>query len=141
MSKFADLATEHRRSIYFLLIAIALGGMVGRIMAVNSVDLVALEGQLHRQCRADWQRARPFLSANDRSRWATVRALVEHGTYAIDQVVAEPGWDTIDMVKHVGPDGEEHLYSSKPPLFATVMAVPYWIIYRVTGATLADSPY
>jgi hypothetical protein len=141
MSQFADVATEHRRNLYFLLIAIALGGMIGRIMAVNSVDLVALEGHLHRQGRADWQRARPFLSANDRSRWATVRALVEHGTYAIDQVVAEPGWDTIDMVKHVGPDGEEHLYSSKPPLFATVMAVPYWIIHQLTGATLADSPY
>jgi hypothetical protein len=70
-----------------------------------------------------------------------VRALVEHGTYAIDDVIREPLWDTIDMVKHVGPDGQEHLYSSKPPLFATIMAGPYWLIYRTTGATLGEHPY
>jgi hypothetical protein len=28
----------------------------------------------------------PFLSANDRSRWATVRALLEQGTYSLDEV-------------------------------------------------------
>jgi hypothetical protein len=39
---------------------------------------------------------RPFLSANDRSRWLAVRALVERGTFAIDEIVIEPGWDTID---------------------------------------------
>ncbi|HTM53638.1 MAG TPA: glycosyltransferase 87 family protein, partial [Pirellulales bacterium] len=109
--------------------------------AVNSVDVIALETHLARQGRADWQLERPFLSANDRSRWATVRALVEHGTYAIDEVTAERGWDTIDMVKHVGPDGKEHLYSSKPPLFATLMAGEYWLIHKLTGATLADHPY
>lgn len=130
-----------RWSIYWLLIALATGAMFGRIMAVNSVDLVALETHLARQGRHDWQRQRPFLSANDRSRWATARALVEKGTYAIDDIVAERGWDTIDMVKHRGWDGQEHLYSSKPPLLATLMAGEYWIIHRLTGATLADSPY
>ncbi len=79
--------------------------------------------------------SRPFLSANDRSRWATVRALVEHGTYAIDDVISDRGWDTIDMVKHVGADGQEHLYSSKPPLLATLMAGPYWLVYHLSGQT------
>jgi hypothetical protein len=102
---------------------------------------LALENHLHAQGRPDWQRQRPFLSANDRSRWATVRSLVEQGTYAIDDIVAQPGWDTIDMVKHRGPDGEEHLYSSKPPLLATPLAGEYWLIYRLTGATLADHPF
>jgi len=84
---------------------------------------------------------RPFLSANDRSRWCTVRALVEPEMrvegfpYAIDKVVT-PLWDTIDKVKHDG-----HLYSSKPPLLATLMAGPYWVIHRLTGATLATHPY
>ncbi len=55
--------------------------------------------------------------------------------------MSERGWDTIDMVKHRGRDGQEHLYSSKPPLLATLMAGPYWVIYHVTGATLADFPY
>ena len=38
--------------------------MLGRILAVDSVDKPA-------------RARRPFLSANDRSRWCTVRALVE----------------------------------------------------------------
>ncbi|MBI3836400.1 MAG: hypothetical protein HY288_00520 [Planctomycetia bacterium] len=136
-----DSSARLRWSVYGLLIALATGGMLGRIMAVNSVDVLALESHLAREGRQDAQRERPFLSANDRSRWATVRSLVEQGTYAIDDIVAQRGWDTIDMVKHVGPDGKEHLYSSKPPLFATVMAGEYWLINRLTGATLASHPY
>ncbi|HUT13217.1 MAG TPA: hypothetical protein VMY42_22200 [Thermoguttaceae bacterium] len=86
---------------------------------------------------------RPFQSANDRSRWCMVRALVEPEMrveghpYAIDKVVAEPNWDTIDMVKHddqgrggMGPN-EGHLYSSKPPLLPTLVAGEYWVIYRL----------
>jgi hypothetical protein len=128
MNDSVDSSAELRWSVYLLLIALATGAVVGRIMAVTSVD-------------KDWRRQRPFLSANDRSRWVTARALVEHGTYAIDDIVVERGWDTIDMVKHRGRDGQDHLYSSKPPLLATIMAGQYWLIYRLTGATLADSPY
>ncbi len=76
--------------------------MLGRILAVDSINAHGLEKFLKAQGRPDWQKSRPFLSANDRSRWDTVRALVEHGTYAIDDVIREPGWDTIDMVKHPG---------------------------------------
>lgn len=141
MNSDRDSSAQLRWGVYVLLMALATGTMLGRILAVNSVDAIALEGQLYRQGRTDWQRQRPFLSANDRSRWATVRALVEHGTYAIDDVVAERGWDTIDMVKHADRNGEPHLYSSKPPLMATLMAGPYWVIHRTTGATLGDSPY
>ena len=32
-------------------------------------------------------------------------------------------WDTIDMVKHRGWDGQGHLYSSKPPLLATIKSL------------------
>jgi hypothetical protein len=141
MNHSSDPRARLRWSVYGLLIALATGGMLGRIMAVNSVDMLALEAHLHREGRQDWQRERPFLSANDRSRWATVRSLVEQGTYAIDDVVAQRGWDTIDMVKHLGADGKEHLYSSKPPLLATLMAGEYWLINRLTGATLASHPY
>ncbi len=136
-----DPSARLRWGVYALLIALASGGMLGRIMAVNSVDAIGLESHLYRQGRRDWQRQRPFLSANDRSRWATVRSLVEHGTYAIDDVVAEPGWDTIDMVKHPDRQGEPHLYSSKPPLMATLIAGPYWVIYHTTGASLGEYPY
>ncbi len=141
MSDSGETNARLRWSIYGILIALAVGTMLGHILAVTSVDVVQLESYLHRQGRKDWQRQRPFLSANDRSRLAAMRALVERGTYEIDEVVSEPGWDTIDMVKHVGRDGEEHLYSSKPPLLTTLMAAPYWVVERTTGATLGDYPY
>ncbi len=141
MNQLDFSSRELRWSIYAILVALTMGAMLGRIMAVNSVDMGALESHLHREGRSDWSRSRPFLSANDRSRWATTRSLVEHGTYAIDDIVAQRGWDTIDMVKHRDREGVEHLYSSKPPLFATLMAGEYWLIHRVTGATLAEYPY
>lgn len=149
-------AARLRWGVYWILIALAAGNMTGRILAVNSVDRIALEKYLQRSGRKQWQQQRPFLSANDRSRWATVRALVEHHTYAIDTIIAEPNWDTIDMVKHADPwttvkhtereGGEdvervERLYSSKPPLLATLLAGPYWAIHRATGWTLGDHPY
>ena len=95
---------------------------------------------------------RAFLSANDRSRWCTVRALVEPemrvagAPYAIDKVVAQPNWDTIDKVKHDEGRGglgakAGHLYSSKPPLLSTLLAAEYWVIYRLTGYSLATHPY
>jgi hypothetical protein len=124
-----------RRGVYLIFAAIALGGMLGRILAVNSVDKI--EADKSRQAQGKPSAQRPFLSSNDRSRWATVRALVEHGTYQIDEIVAQPNWDTIDMVKL--PDG--HLYSSKPPLFPTLMAGEYWLIHKLTGKTLGTHPY
>lgn len=136
-----DSAAAMRRTLYWILIAVAAGNMTGRLLAVNSVDRVALESYLKKKGRDDWQQQRPFLSANDRSRWATVRSLVEHGTYAIDDIVAQPRWDTIDMVKHKDRNGQPHLYSSKPPLLATLLAGPYWVIQRLTGATLETQPY
>ncbi|HEV3024604.1 MAG TPA: hypothetical protein VGX76_19145 [Pirellulales bacterium] len=136
-----------RHGVYVLLIAVSTGSILGRILAVNSVDAIQLEKRLEKENRRDWRKQRPFLSANDRSRWCTVRALVEHGTYAIDEVVSQPNWDTIDMVKHddqgrQAPAADEgHLYSSKPPLLATLMAGEYWLIHHATGATLGTHPY
>jgi hypothetical protein len=163
-----------RRSVYLLLIFIGTGAMLGRILAVDSIDKAELEKTRLRTIDADRERTRrtlaakglagealqrelarlaarwqeqarlrrPFLSANDRSRWCTVRALVEDDMrvqgvpYAIDKVIQEQNWDTIDMVKHDG-----HLFSSKPPLGATLIAAAYWLIYRLTGATLGTNPY
>ncbi len=127
-----------RRNVYALLIVLGTGVMLGRILAVDAVDQTT---------------RRPFLSANDRSRWCTVRALVEPEMrveghpYAIDKVIEEPAWNTIDMVKHddrgrggLGAD-EGHLYSSKPPLFPTMLAGEYWLINRLTGMTLGEDPH
>jgi hypothetical protein len=75
----------------------------------------------------------PLLSANDRSRWCTIWSLVERGTYQIDEIIRQPGWDTIDKVRH-----EEHFYSSKPALLPTVVAGVYWSVKKVTGWNLLD---
>ena len=160
-----------RRSLYYLLIAVGVGAMLGRILAVDSVDkagvqeyqisralqqksaaleekglrAAALEEALDREeqrLRGRIQLRRPFLSANDRSRWGTIRALVEPelrvagAPYAIDKVIEQPNWDTIDMVKHDG-----HLYSSKPPLLSTLIAGVYWVVCQLRGATLGSDPY
>ncbi len=163
-----------RRTCYAILITAAAGVMLGRILAVTSVDVELLERQrlqdiseeletrrselvargvdgerlaaemkrIEKALRDRAVLSRPFLSANDRSRWCTVRALVEPdmrvpgAPYAIDRVIQEPRWDTIDMVKHDG-----RLYSSKPPLFPTLLAGLYWVILHTTGWTLRDQPY
>lgn len=91
--------------------------------------------------------ATPFLSANDRSRWGTVAALVEDRTYAFDRIVGlrvgprqRTAWQTIDRVVHPGRDGQLRTYSSKPPLLATLVAIPYQIVYWLTGLRLTEHP-
>ena len=66
---------------------------------------------------------------------------MEQGTYAIDGMIDRHVWNTIDMVQHRGRDGELHLYSSKPPLLPTLLAGEYWLVHRLTGATLGSHPY
>jgi hypothetical protein len=82
--------------------------------------------------------APPRFSVNDSSRWATVRALGDTGSYAIGHrehqedgtyrdvgIIAEPGWDTVDVVM----DPATHrFYSSKPTLLPTVLAGEYWLL-------------
>jgi hypothetical protein len=163
-----DPQAQLRRGVYWLLIFIGAGLMLGRIMAVDAVDYgavnlarkmddarkqfqaqgikgEALEKALDEaeiRLRRDVRLRRPFLGANDRSRWCAARALiepdmrVEGAPYAIDRVIQEPGWDTIDMVKHDG-----HLYSSKPPLYSTLLAGGYWVLYNVFGLSLAEEPF
>jgi hypothetical protein len=170
-------AAKLRRSVYGILIALSVGTMTGRILAVNSIDVIRSQGRLKSDTieqekqklqaagqlagktdhdleeltRADWQKERPFLSANDRSRWLTIRALVEKGTYAIEQYVADPvtypNWDSIDVVMHTDAAGAPHIYSSKPPLLTTLYAAPYWLFCKIASAvhgppvTLGTNPY
>jgi hypothetical protein len=132
-----------RWSVYGLLIAVSVGTMTARVMQVQSAS------------RAD---PSPFLSANDRSRWATIRALVDDGTYAIDRIIFEqydqhddltapkedehdPVWHSIDIVYHRGSDGKWHYYSSKPTLLSTLLAGEYWLVKKLTGATLEEKPF
>ncbi len=150
-----------RQSVFWILAAVAIGGLLGRIGSVASVDRLALEKRLadehvarmvaadpgvdaafeRKRFIASKRLLRPFLSGNDRSRWATVRALVERGTFAIEDIVVEPGWDTIDAVVHPDAAGRLHLYSSKPPLLAVLCAAPTWVLTKLTGSTLGEQPF
>lgn len=120
-----------RRAVYLLLTVIATAMICGRIAAVESNT-----GEV------------PFLSANDRSRWCTISSLVDDGTYAIDRQInyREPVrkrrvWYTIDLVRHRGPDGKQHYYSSKPPLYPTMLAGVYAAFKTLTGASLFVEPF
>lgn len=138
-----DPTLQLRRSVYALLIWIAFGMMTGRV--------ISIEG---------------FNGDNDRSRWATIRALVDHQSYAIgireyldeegksfrdkhyqDQTW-EPRWDSIDKVlkpdiawRNPTPKPREPLYaknffSSKPPLLPTILAGEYWLLRNLFGWTM-----
>ena len=78
-------------------------------------------------------------SANDRSRWCTVWSLVERGTYQIDEIDRNPKWSTIDKVRYRHADDEPwHFYSSKPPLFPTMVAGLYWLETKTLGFNLNE---
>jgi hypothetical protein len=190
-----DQTLRLRRFVYALLITVAAGAAVGRILAVERV----YEPTLHRQPgenisgRSDWPSKLPPLSptfsSNDRSRWATIRALVDKGTYVIgerdprvvlntavglfparnpleESLLAirgfqlrtasdrtiwrdpnerynpdnpttrrwEPDYDSVDKVMR---PGTLDFYSSKPPLFSTLVAGLYWLLQQITYWTLA----
>lgn len=112
------LSTTARRFAYALVIAVFAGLMGERIST-----------------------ARPLMGANDRSRWCTVRALVEQGTYHIDDWHDDREWQTIDKVRMPAPPGSDvewHFYSSKPPLLPTLVAGLHLAVRPLTGWTLAD---
>ena len=119
-------------AIYALLIMVCGGTLVGRICSLQPTLS---------------NRNSPFFSANDRSRWATIRALGDDGIYEIDSLVMQNEkyagrdvrpWDTIDKVAHRGQDGVIHYYSSKPTLLPTLLSVQYSMWKVVTGWNLED---
>jgi hypothetical protein len=146
-----------RRLVYGLLITVAAAMVAGRILAVTRV----YEPRVHRApdsadtSKGSWPAVRPkpmaTMGANDRSRWATVRALVEDGTYAIGHRdpnratpenpygdygnIMEEGWNTIDKV--LKPDTGD-FYSSKPPFLATLLAGEYWLLREAFGWSITD---
>jgi hypothetical protein len=147
---------SRRRSIYVLLITVAAGAVAGRILAVTRIYepyLFRNEADPNDHRPAVWPRTRPepvpTLGDNDRSRWDTVRALVDNGTYAIGHrdidpatskfvdrgIISEDGWKTIDKVLH--PETHD-FYSSKPPLLATLVAGEYWLLKQTLGWSITQ---
>jgi hypothetical protein len=143
------------RTAYALLITVAAGAVAGHILVMTRV----YEPYLYRNesdpqdQRSLWPRTRPepmpTHGDNDRSRWDTVRALVDNGTYAIGQrdvdaatgknvdrgIITEDGWKTIDKV--LRPETHE-FYSSKPPLLPTLIAGEYWLLKHTLGWSITQ---
>jgi hypothetical protein len=156
----APEGTHVRKLAYAVLIAAAVGGAAGRILIPGGTGYLA-----------------PTQGDNDRSRWDTVRALVDHGTYVIGHrdrrpvapsaaaplaatdplqaltlaaaaqkarldgdtgISSEEGWRSIDKVLQPGTDD---FYSSKPPLFSTLVAGLYWLLKHLLGWSIADNTW
>jgi hypothetical protein len=134
-----------RRYAYAILIIIAGSSITGRLM--NTVYFIE---PWARRWPTERPATYPTLSSNDRSRWATIRALVDEHTYVVGyRTITDPetgdyedtgirrddGFRGVDYVLH--PDGKR-FFSSKPPLFPTLLAGGYWILQQITGWTLAE---
>ena len=125
-AEISNFCAQRHWSIYWILIVCSVAAMAVRVANVGDADT----GEL------------PFQSANDRSRWCTIRALGDQGTYVIDDVISSDGdgaaWNTIDKVAHLGTDGKLHYYSSKPTLLPTLLAIEYGVVKTLTGWNLRD---
>jgi len=152
-------AVTIRRTAYTLMTIAMVAAITGRILSVERV----YEPSMYRALGdtrptappRDWPKTRPLpmptFSSNDRSRWATIRSLVDEGTYAVGRrvydsagkfrdegIITEDGWQTVDKV--MNPETKV-FYSSKPPLLPTVLAGEYWLIKNLTGWTIAAEPW
>jgi hypothetical protein len=147
-----------RRSVYQLLLVVTVAAMTARVANTERV----YEPSIYRSATPvadepnppgrNWPTNRPLpmptFGSNDRSRWATIRALVEDGTFVIGRRerlpdgghrdtgrVFEPGYDSVDKVLKPGAD---EFLSSKPPLLTVILAGEYWLI-RQAGWDLEHS--
>jgi hypothetical protein len=120
-TELPNWCAQRHWAIFWILIICSVATVAGRVMVVQN-----------HKAQADT----PFFSANDRSRWATIRMLGDEGRYEIDGLMKAQDpvqWNTIDRVQHIGADGQLHFYSSKPPLFPTVVAWKYKALKAITG--------
>lgn len=154
-------AADTRRSVYLLLTAVAVAIAAAKVVGAENVFEPSRykppAGQSYgiepdRPWPAERPDPTPMFSSNDKSRWATVRALVDDGTFVIGKraypdgrnpnnyrdegILTEPQYKSLDVVLRplgegdtAGPQTRE-FYSSKPPLFAVLLAGEYWLLKR-----------
>src|SRR5262245_51100749 len=78
-----------RKLVYALLITVAAGAVAGRILSADRVWEPGLSRphDAPSDRRGKWPEKRPnpvpTFGSNDRSRWATIRNLVDEGTYVV----------------------------------------------------------
>lgn len=144
-------ASDLRRSAFLLLTAAAVAIAAAKTVGGENVYepsryAPAEKGGYGYEPGRQWPTTRPdpvpMFSSNDKSRWATVRALVHDGTFVIGKRVdpenpksdvgikADSAFASTDVV--LNPNTQE-FYSSKPPLMSILVAGQYWVLNRVFG--------
>lgn len=148
-------APTFRRTLYGLLASLSIGITIARILGLEFVYEPSLyHAYPHRLWPAALPKQQATFSSNDRSRWATVRSLVEGGgTFVIGRRVDDPnakkgyrdegilfedGYRSIDVM--MNPETKE-FFSTKPPLFTLMVAGEYGLLYRFLGWNLDDDPW
>lgn len=155
----ADPTTALRRTLYQILTWVAVAIAAGKVIGVENLFEPSRYKPGEGKFGADraplavparsWPGERPeptpMFGSNDRSRWATVRALVDHGTFVVGRrknfqateppfvdegIIFESGWEAVDKV--MDPKTGE-FYSTKPPLFAVMVAAEYWVLQKAFG--------
>ncbi len=148
-----------RRQVYWLMIAVAVGVAAGHVLSAERVYEPSLapppsvepDGRHQGWPAKGRPRPTPTFGSNDRSRWDTVRALVDQGTFVIGRrdpahitpeqpygdygIAFEDGYFTVDKV--LNPETHEY-YSSKPPLLAVLMAGEYWVLKNTLGWSINE---
>ncbi|MBA4066730.1 MAG: hypothetical protein C0501_24095 [Isosphaera sp.] len=153
---------DTRRAFYLLLTAVGVAVAAAKVLGAENVlepsrykpPAGGYGHEPDRKWPADRPDPSPMYSSNDKSRFATVRALVDNGTYAIGKrvypdganprayrdegIVAEPQYKSLDIVLRPLGDGaagpqEREFTSSKPPLMPTLLAGEYWLLKRAFG--------
>lgn len=153
-----------RRSFYLILTSVAVAIVAAKVVSAENVlepsrykAPIGKDGVKGYGSEPDrvWPTERPdptpMYSSNDKSRWATIRCLVDEGTYAIGRrvypngrdaktfkdegVAAEPQYKSLDIVlRPLGDDAEgpqtREFFSSKPPLMPTIIAGEYWLLKK-----------
>jgi hypothetical protein len=138
-----------RRSIYGLMLLVTVATTVARIANVEFL----IEPSLYkayplRKWPTEKPSPWPSFSSNDRSRWATVRSLVEEGTFVIGQrvelpdgkyrdegILFEDGFKSVDAV--LDPE-KKVFFSTKPPLLTMAVAGEYWLLHRYLNWNIAE---
>ena len=144
-------SSDIRRSAFLLLTAVAVAIAAAKTVGAENVYEPSRyrpeeKGGYGYEPRREWPGERPepapTFSSNDKSRWATVRALVHNKTYVVGKrtypsnkyedtgIIWEPDYRSLDIV--MNPETGE-FYSSKPPLMATLLAGEYWLLHRAFG--------
>jgi hypothetical protein len=157
--------SEIRRSLYLLVSAVAVFIAVAKVVGAENLyepsrytpppdGYSSNPPDPPRVWPATRPDATPLFSSNDRSRFATIRALVDDGRYSIGTrsypdgrnpkvftdsgIVTEQQFKSLDIVlRPLGDNAEgpqtREFYSSKPPLMPTILAGEYWLLKKFLG--------